>query len=205
MDRAQWRRAEIGELTAATASICGIQHIFPKVYEAAGKPHDIGIFQAYDAKRGSVVLYFSPSAHQIAEIYSATPCAPPARIGGLKLVCGDPRCWECLRPVSLAHAIASAEQDQLTAHALMREPGLDVLVPPAEVTFDDLHLEFDRESGTIGCERSALAALCDANGLEPAWVLGNDEMAGWMIAQWYRMHRDGGGPADRVAESLLSH
>jgi len=31
-----------------------------------------------------------------------------------------------------------------------------------------------------------------------------DELAGWMIAQWYRQHRDSGGAADGVAEAMLA-
>ena len=70
--------------------------------------------------------------------------------------------------------------------------------------FSDLQLSFEPESGAIGCERSALAALCAANDFDPKLVLGNDEMSGWMIAQWYRQHRDRGGKSDRVAEALLA-
>ena len=78
------------------------------------------------------------------------------------------------------------------------------LVVPPNVTFADLELTYDLHSRAIGCERSALAAVCAINDLDENLVFSNEEVAGWMIAQWYRLHRDRGGPRDRVAEALLN-
>ena len=44
-----------------------------------------------------VIAYFSPAAHEVAEIVEAEPCAKPAR-AGLGLLAGDPSCWLLLFP-----------------------------------------------------------------------------------------------------------
>ena len=76
-------------------------------------------------------------------------------------------------------------------------------VVPPDLTFADLGLTYDRDSRAIGCERSTLAAACAINEIDENLVLGNEDIAGWMIAQWYRQHRERGGPCDRVAEAVL--
>ena len=71
------------------------------------------------------------------------------------------------------------------------------------VNFGDLGFSREPVTDNISCAQSALEEFCVSDGVESDVVLSNQEVAGWMIAQWYRLHREFGGAPDPAAEALL--
>ncbi len=80
---------------------------------------------------------------------------------------------------------------------------IGLTVPPGTV-FADLKLARDA-SGDVSFSTEVIKRVCDASGIDPAFFLAGDEdRLSALIIGWYRMHRDGGGPPDPVAEDLLA-
>ncbi len=70
--------------------------------------------------------------------------------------------------------------------------------------FAELHLELDPLNGGLLYSATALGEICYANALDPAPILGDEDLACSMIAAWYLAHREAGGSPDSIAEMVVS-
>lgn len=93
-----WYSADLGDGIEAYEPSNKIQEIFTPVFVAAGFPFDMAVFSRYDLDKNIVTAYFSPSAHEIAKLFNATPCEKPLRQNRLSLLIGDIRCWDIFYP-----------------------------------------------------------------------------------------------------------
>jgi hypothetical protein len=95
-----WFFKQLGDGMIAPDLSDQIREIFLSQFEAAGSPKEMAIFTRYDSEgrlHCDVMAYFSPAAAEIAETFSAMPCAKPPK-AGLGLLAGDPDCWSILFP-----------------------------------------------------------------------------------------------------------
>lgn len=76
---------------------------------------------------------------------------------------------------------------------------------PDDLRFAELRLSRDLETGDIGFHWGTIERICIASGLDPAALRSapEDNIASLIVA-WYRAARDGGEPADPVAELLIA-
>ena len=77
------------------------------------------------------------------------------------------------------------------------------LLVPEGLHFSELKLE--REPGTKRLLYAAtpLADLCRYNGFDPTTTFADEDLACWLICEWYVAHRSHGGALDVVAELIL--
>ena len=95
-----WYAVELGDGIQAYEPSHRIQELFTPIFVAAGCPFDMAVFSRYDFDKNIVTAYFSPSAHEVAKLFKATPCEKPSRYSPdrLALLIGDVRCWDIFYP-----------------------------------------------------------------------------------------------------------
>ena len=76
---------------------------------------------------------------------------------------------------------------------------------PAGLRFADLELE--REPGTdrLLFRPEPLLELARANQFDQQTMFDSEDVACWLIAEFYLAHRTNGGATDEVAEHILAH
>ena len=84
----------------------------------------------------------------------------------------------------------------------MDSRAVPIVLPPS-IDFADLQLKRD-DAGGLHYLPDPLAACCEANELDVGTTLGNEHLAGMLVAEWYLAHRVAGGAADPVAEAILA-
>ena len=79
-----------------------------------------------------------------------------------------------------------------------------ITIPPA-VDFTELQLERELHTRRLLYKPMPLERLIAANRLALRGTMFEEEdLAAWLIAQWYLAHRIGGGEPDPVAEQVLA-
>ena len=74
---------------------------------------------------------------------------------------------------------------------------------PAGVSFAELHLE-RQPSGRLLYMVDPLASCCEANEFDVGKFLGDEDLARWLITEWYLAHQAAGGAPDPIAEQILA-
>ncbi len=93
-----WYSVSLGDGITSVTPSDEVAQSFQAFFSAAGSPPDMAIFTRLDSEdrlHCEVIAYFSPAAHEVAEVFDAEPCAKPLR-AGLKLLAGDPQSWSIL-------------------------------------------------------------------------------------------------------------
>ena len=81
----------------------------------------------------------------------------------------------------------------------------DAIKIPDGVAFADLKLEREPFTKQLMYDPAPLANLIVANNILTTQPLSeNEDLAAWLIAQWYLAHRTSGGEPDPVAEEVLA-
>jgi len=75
---------------------------------------------------------------------------------------------------------------------------------PEGMSFADLKLKRDAESGEISFDLEAVRAVCVATGIDADAVFAHEGNVNGLIVAWYGVHRMDGGEADLVFESLIA-
>jgi hypothetical protein len=75
---------------------------------------------------------------------------------------------------------------------------------PEGLRFADLQLQREAVTNRLLYRRETLEVLERANGLEEATMLDKEDLAVWLIAEWYLAYRSAGGLPDVVAEQVLA-
>ena len=75
---------------------------------------------------------------------------------------------------------------------------------PGGLRFADLQLRREAVTNRLLYRREVLEALERANGLEETTMLDREDLAVWLIAEWYLAYRSAGGESDTVAEQILA-
>ena len=78
------------------------------------------------------------------------------------------------------------------------------IVIPAGMEFAELELERAQFTGRLLYKPEPLAAMFSANSIDVSQVFENEELADWLIAEWYLAHRAAGGERDPVAEEVFA-
>ncbi|HSL45627.1 MAG TPA: hypothetical protein VK897_19490 [Anaerolineales bacterium] len=71
---------------------------FLQAFKREGEPSNMAVFTRLESEgrlHCDLVIYFSPAAHEVADLCGAEPCDKPAQVG-LKLFAGDERAWSAL-------------------------------------------------------------------------------------------------------------
>ena len=71
-----------------------------QILARAGDPPDMAVFTRLESEgrlHCELVVYFSPAAYQVADLFGADPCEKPVR-AGLDLIAGNTTCWSVLFP-----------------------------------------------------------------------------------------------------------
>lgn len=78
------------------------------------------------------------------------------------------------------------------------------MIIPGEVDFEDLHLSRDHD-GELTFDWEPIEKICELSAVDIELFREGDTNAlmGFILA-WYQAHRAQGGPADAVAEELMS-
>jgi hypothetical protein len=71
-------------------------------------------------------------------------------------------------------------------------------------TFADLALEREPVTRRLRFAPAPLAQLCRANGLDPATTFADEDLACWLICEWYLAHLEAGGEPDQIVEDILA-
>ena len=77
-----------------------VQPSFQQAFAREGDPPAMAVFTRLESEgrlHCELVVYFSPAAHDLADLCDGEPCEKPAR-AGLKLFAGDERAWSTLFP-----------------------------------------------------------------------------------------------------------
>ena len=74
---------------------------------------------------------------------------------------------------------------------------------PAGLIFDDLGLAIDPRTNRVKYRPEILAPLFRANNLQLQTLFDIEDVAGWVIGEWYLVHLAIGGEPHPVAEQLL--
>lgn len=74
---------------------------------------------------------------------------------------------------------------------------------PGDVTFSDLKLARNAQTGSLNLDWSVIERICTANGIDIAQFADNDERLSTLIAYWYGVHVDQGGARDPLLDLLL--
>lgn len=77
-----------------------------------------------------------------------------------------------------------------------------MIIPP-NLHFAYLQLELAPDGG-LRYRPAALRELCRENGIDAEAVTGDEDRACALIAEWYVLHREAGGQADSVAETVVA-
>ncbi|MBS1211036.1 MAG: hypothetical protein H6R19_3434 [Proteobacteria bacterium] len=76
---------------------------------------------------------------------------------------------------------------------------------PEDVTFADLRLARNQQTGDVIFEWAPIEAICDASGIDvDIFRDGNAGKIGAFIVAWYHAHRFANGTPDLVAEQLIA-
>lgn len=75
---------------------------------------------------------------------------------------------------------------------------------PNGIDFADLALEREPVTARLLVAAAPLAAMCRANDLDAADTLANEDLACWLIWEWYGAHVRVGGEPDPVAEQIIA-
>lgn len=75
---------------------------------------------------------------------------------------------------------------------------------PDGVTFADLHLTRDPQTGEIDFDWAPIEAICAASGLDIDLLRTSDDNRAALVVAWYTEHRARGGDPDPVQEDLLA-
>ena len=78
------------------------------------------------------------------------------------------------------------------------------IVIPAGLTFATLALEREPSTRRLLYKPVPLAQLIQANGMDFQDFFASEDMAAWLIAEFYLAHRTAGGEPDPIAEDLLA-
>jgi hypothetical protein len=73
-----------------------------QMFARAGDPPNMAVFTRLESEgrlHCELVVYFSPAAHEAADMFGADPCEKPVR-AGLDLFAGNTACWPVLFPES---------------------------------------------------------------------------------------------------------
>ena|SRR5450756_2110225 len=70
--------------------------------------------------------------------------------------------------------------------------------------FADLALEREPVTRRLLYAPGPLSEMCRTNGLDPAAALANEDLACWLICEWYVTHIEAGGEPDPTAEVILA-
>jgi hypothetical protein len=93
-----WFSKNLGNGMVAYTPTREIMNAFTPLFTAAGLPVEMAVFSGND-QQGNVIVYFSPSASDLAKMFGAQPSEKPPR-EGLSLLVGDARAWEYFYPTS---------------------------------------------------------------------------------------------------------
>lgn len=75
---------------------------------------------------------------------------------------------------------------------------------PDDLAFTDLQLTLNAD-GIVSFDMDVIELICDANSLpkDYFWQSHRDKLP-LLICDWYKLHRQGGGEPDQVAEDLYT-
>ena len=93
-----WTFLNLGDAMLAAEPSADVEELFRTAFAAAGRPADMAVFTRPESEgrlHCEIVLYFSPSAHEVAQAAGARPCLKPAR-AGLGLLAGSQSAWRML-------------------------------------------------------------------------------------------------------------
>ena len=79
---------------------------------------------------------------------------------------------------------------------------LKSIMIPAGLTFADLGLEREPRTKRLLYKPVVLAQLVDANDLGAQTLFTDEDLAAWLIIEWYVVHLNAGGKPDPVAEEI---
>jgi hypothetical protein len=74
------------------------------------------------------------------------------------------------------------------------------IVAPAEFSFRDLDLRYDRAAGTVSFVHRVLISVIEANDLDVEAILADEKQQRALIGGWYLTHIEAGGAPDPVME-----
>lgn len=86
-----WFCKNLGDATLADETLRGIEQQFVSLYQHAPPARCRAVFIRHETTRHlycQVVLYFSPETSELAKVFDAEACSPPAR-DGLGIFVGD--------------------------------------------------------------------------------------------------------------------
>lgn len=93
-----WYKKDLGNGVAAFGPTGQIMKVFMKFIfrcaEFGTYAYDLALFSRYDLKDDNVAVYFTPSAHVLAQMFGAVPCDKPTPGNRLALLVGDDRIWD---------------------------------------------------------------------------------------------------------------
>ncbi|WP_051379092.1 hypothetical protein [Derxia gummosa] len=92
----------------------------------------------------------------------------------------------------------------MTEQAQEQPAGKIRVVVPDGMTFTDLKLARDAETGAISFDLEAVRAVCVATGVDADAVLAHEGNVNSLIVAWYGVHRLDGGEPDLVFEGLIA-
>lgn len=76
---------------------------------------------------------------------------------------------------------------------------------PEDISFADLHLQRNQQTGDVIFEWAPIEAICEASGIDiEVFREGNARKISSFILSWYNAHRFAGGTPDLVAEQLIA-
>lgn len=93
-----WYSLNLGDGIEAYEPSKNIRDVFFPIFAAAGGRNDMVVFSREDPETNIITVYFSPSAHEVAALFGATPCEKPSRDDRLIIHVGDVRAWDILYP-----------------------------------------------------------------------------------------------------------
>jgi hypothetical protein len=71
-----WFSKNLGDGVVAYVPTQEIMNAFTPLFSAAGLPMNMALFSGHDERR-NIIIYFSPSASKLADIYGAQPYEKP--------------------------------------------------------------------------------------------------------------------------------
>ncbi|WP_085316859.1 hypothetical protein [Derxia lacustris] len=78
------------------------------------------------------------------------------------------------------------------------------VIVPEGMTFADLKLTKNAETGEVSFDLEAVRAVCVATGVDADAVFAHEGNVNSLIVAWYGVHRMDGGEPDVVFESLIA-
>ncbi|MFN2288670.1 MAG: hypothetical protein ABR578_10105, partial [Chromatocurvus sp.] len=89
------------------------------------------------------------------------------------------------------------------AHAAMTDTFLARITIPDHVTFADLHLTRDPQTGGIEFDWAPIEAICVASGLNITLLRESEDNRAGLVVAWYAEHLARGGARDPVQDDLI--